>query len=116
MVLLLIVMMVTIAVVSLSVALVTETVLANLRQERGELAQTIAESGAEEAVLRVLRDPTTQGSFALTVGEGSATVEIVGTTIKTIYSKGSVSGYERQVEVEVAIVEGQVEITKWRGE
>lgn len=95
------------------VAIVTTNALNTMREERGNQALTLAESGAEEALLRLLRDPSYPGG-SLTTNEGSATVVVVGDGIKTITSRGTIAGYEKVVEVVTRMEQGQLLIDSWR--
>lgn len=95
------------------VAIVTTNALNTMREERGNQALSIAESGAEEALLQLLRDPSYSGG-SLTTSEGSATVVVVGDGTKTITSQGEVVGYVKVVEVVARMELGQLLIDSWQ--
>jgi hypothetical protein len=61
-------------------------------------AYQVAESGAENALLRLLRNPNYTGE-TLTVGNGTATITISGGNPYTITSKGQVGNFIRTIEV-----------------
>ncbi len=64
----------------------------------GQDALNVAEAGADNALLRLARDPTYTGE-TLTVGTGTATITVSGTTTKTITSVGLSSGFRRTIVV-----------------
>lgn len=114
MVLVLLVSVVLIIVSTMAVSLVVTNALSTTREERGAHALEIAESGAEEGILRVLRDPTVEVTgLTLTVDAGSATVDITGSGTKTITSQGQIDGYTRRVQVELSFADGQVLVDSW---
>jgi hypothetical protein len=64
----------------------------------GQEALNVAETGADNALLRLARDPAYTGE-TLTVGLGTATITVSGTTTKTITSVGLVNGFRRTIVV-----------------
>ncbi len=76
------------------------------------VAQGIAESGAENALLRILRDPSYAGE-TLTIGDGSATVEVTGTQDKIITSQGSIGTFIRTTVVGAHIENEVLTVTSW---
>jgi len=103
------------SVVTLSVTLVTEAALASSRVQGGRRALVVAESGAEEGLLRLLRNPSLEATgMSLTVGGQEAIVDVTGTGSKTITSTATVGEYLRRVEVQASFVGGQLTITSWR--
>ena len=82
--------------------------------EGGARALAIAESGAENALIRALRNPTTYTGETLTVGDGRATVVVSGTNPKTIVSRAEEGSYVRTVEVTLQLASGIWGITSWR--
>lgn len=97
----------------------TTTVLVSISTLQGELffdsgmrAVIAADSGAENAILRILRDPTY-------VGE---TMQIEGTDVVVTVSSGSPQlvtvvadsgSFERTVQVELERVEGMLQVNSW---
>lgn len=65
--------------------------------QQGEIAYFVAESGIENALLRLLRNPNYSGE-TLPVGEGTATVTVNGTP-KTVISEGKVGNFSRKIKV-----------------
>ncbi|OGG03581.1 hypothetical protein A2W14_03320 [Candidatus Gottesmanbacteria bacterium RBG_16_37_8] len=79
----------------------------------GNEAKTIAEAGAENAVLRLLRDPQYSGEL-MTVGNGTAQITITGTNPKTIISKGTVDNQICKIEVIADISNNILTISSWK--
>lgn len=81
--------------------------------EQSLMAYSVAEAGAEEALLRILRDPNFTGT-TLTIGQGIATISASGTTTKTILSAGSFNNFLRQVQVTATYIGGILTVTSWQ--
>lgn len=69
----------------------------------GEEALAVAEAGADNAILKLLRFPIYDGSNLpqeiLTVGSGTATIDVSGSPTVTISSTGQVGDIVRKIEV-----------------
>jgi hypothetical protein len=76
------------------------------------IAFQVAESGAENAIIRLLRDPNYTGE-TLTVGTGTAVITVTGTTTKTIISSGTNGSYLRKVQIVVGYVNNVLTISSW---
>ena len=83
------------------------------RLEGRILASQVAESGMENALLLLLRNPNYVGE-TLTVGTGTATITVTGnSTTKTITSIGRINNYLQTVEVIVTYNNTIMTITSW---
>lgn len=83
----------------------------------GEEALFVAEAGAENAVLKLLRNPAYSGSLPtenLAVGNGQVTIDINGSPTVTITSTGTVSNFIRKVQVTATYSNNQFTITSWQ--
>ncbi len=80
--------------------------------ERTEVAVDVAESGMENAILRLLRDPFYAGE-TLTLPDGTATITVSGTTTKTIVSVGKVGNFTRSVTASVTTTNGILTLSSW---
>lgn len=80
---------------------------------QGSGAYGIAESGAETAMLKLLRDPSYTGD-TLTVGTGTATITITGTNPKIIISKGTLDNFTRTVQVTIDTSNNVLTVTSWK--
>lgn len=83
------------------------------RSEQGSLTFSAAESGIENALLRLLRNPNYTGE---TVPIGNATVVIVvsGTNTKTIIAEGKIGKFSRKVQVIAQYSNNVFEIQSWK--
>lgn len=93
-----------ISVITMTAEVIMVNSIAGARQQQGELAFQIADSGAENALLRVLRTPPpAYTGETLSVGTGQSTITITGSGTTAdpyvIVSKGQVGNYLRQVEI-----------------
>ncbi len=105
-------MIITIIITTASVTLIILNSQGASRSEQGASAFQVAESGAENAILRLLRDPSYQGE-TLTVGEGAATITVTGTDPLTITSVGRVNTFSRTVRVVVGYTDYIISIQSW---
>lgn len=80
--------------------------------QQGNDAYSIAESGVENALLRLLRNPSYAGEV-LTIGDGTATISVTGTTTKTITSRGRIGNYERSIVVTATYTNNVLTVTAW---
>jgi hypothetical protein len=90
--------------------------IANLQSaseySRGEQALQVAESGADNALLRLTRDPSYAGE-TLTVGTGTATITVSGSPSYTITSVGRVGDFRRTIQVTATRLNNVVVQTAW---
>ncbi len=78
----------------------------------GQDALNIAEAGADNALLRLTRDPTYTGE-TLTVGTGTATITVSGTSPKTITSVGQSGTFRRTIVVTATQTSNVLAVTSW---
>jgi hypothetical protein len=76
-------------------------------------AYYVAESGAEDALLRVLRDPTYTGG-TLPVGDGTATINVTNGASVTITSTGTIGAFVRKIQLVVNYASGRYTIASWK--
>lgn len=112
-VILLFFMVITIIITVASVTLIILNSQGASRSEQGQLALDVAESGAENAIIRLLRNPNYSGE-ALTVGEGTATITVAGTDEITVVSVGRVNTLERTVQVTLQYQDNILTVASWR--
>jgi len=85
-------------VTSASVVMILVNSLSGTTYQQGTIAYEVAQSGADNALLRLLRDPTYTGE-TLPVGSGSAVITVTGSNPYVILSKGSVGNSLREIQV-----------------
>lgn len=110
---LMIFVVVSLSIVSAAVLLVVDSTIISSNQQIGTTAVSIAESGAENAILRLLRNPSYTGE-TLSVGTGTATISVTGSGPLTIRSVGKIGDFERTVEVVVVRINGVLTVTSWK--
>ncbi|MBI2031305.1 MAG: hypothetical protein HYT08_01690 [Candidatus Levybacteria bacterium] len=81
--------------------------------ERGEITYYIAESGIENAILKLLRDPDYSGE-TLSVGGGNVTTEITSQNPLTIVATGRYNNIVRKIEVQTLYNNNVLTISSWR--
>lgn len=107
----LILAIITTAAVSVGVSSLKDTTLMSRSQE----VYALAESGVDNAILRLLRDPSYSGEPNLPIGEGNVTIEVSGGSAPyTITSTAQLGGVIRGVQATVENVAGTLTITNWQ--
>ncbi|MCR4324324.1 MAG: hypothetical protein NUV69_01405 [Candidatus Curtissbacteria bacterium] len=96
---LLVFMAVGIIITSAAVVIVLVNSQATSRFFLGEEAYAAAESGAENAILRLQRDPNYAGESGMIIGRGTANITVSGSSTKTIVSESTVGSYKRKIQV-----------------
>lgn len=80
---------------------------------QGTTAYDVAESGAETAMVKLLRDTSYAGE-TLSVAGGTAVITVSGASTKTIVSKGTLNNFTRSVEVTATNVNNVLTVTSWK--
>lgn len=111
-VILLVFMAIAVTVTSAAVVMMIVGSTAASKYEQGQTAYATAESGAENALLRLLRDPN-YGGETLTIGSATATITVTGTDPKTITSTGVSGEFSRQIRVVIGYNSGILTVTSW---
>jgi hypothetical protein len=83
------------------------------KMQDGVRAYFVAESGAENALLRVLRDPSYTGESNLAVGLGTATIAVTPGNSIEIISTGYADRFVRKIRVRASFINGYYTITSW---
>jgi len=79
--------------------------------ESGIEARQLADSGAENALLRLVRDPAYTGEE---YPDGSVEIDVTGTTNKTIAVTAHVGAYTRTVEVLTQYDNNVLSVVSWK--
>lgn len=80
---------------------------------QGQQALLVAESGAENALLMLLRNPDYSGEI-LTMQGGTATITTSGSNPKTIEVQGDSGSASKTLEIKISYVGGAMKITSWQ--
>lgn len=78
----------------------------------GQEALRYAEAGADNALLRLIRNPSYVGE-TLPVSTGTATITVSGSNPKTIISEGVSAGFRRKVQVTATQINNVLSVTSW---
>lgn len=79
----------------------------------GVTARQLADTGAENALIKLLRDDTYQGEN-FSIGEDTVTVKVTGGATKLIESQGMTGNFVRKVEVIVSYTNNILRVTSWK--
>ncbi len=112
-IILLIYMVIAIIVTTASIALVINSSRGTDKVYQGANSLDIAESGAETAMIKLLRDPNYIGE-TVTVGNGQAVITVTGTNPKIIVSKGTLNNFTRTIQVIVDTSNNVLTATSWK--
>ncbi len=110
---LLFITVIAITISSAAIIVLTLNSRASQRMISGNDAYFLAESGIENAMIRLLRDPTYTGE-TLTLADGTVEVTVTGDSQKTVVAKGSVGDYIRTIQVVVERINGVFTISSWK--
>lgn len=81
--------------------------------QQSDQGRCLAEAGAEEASLRLARNPDYSGG-QLVIDEKNVNIEVSGDNAKTVVSSVNYFGKIKKVQVTVNISSGLAEITDWQ--
>ena len=110
---LLVFMVISIIITSAAVVILLVNSESGTKTVLGDEAYYTAESGAENALLRLLRDPYYNGE-TLQIGNGTATIAISGANPKTIQSIGKVGNFTRTIQVTTSYTDNVLTVTSWK--
>jgi hypothetical protein len=110
---LLIIMFVGLSIITTSVGLLNSSLLSTSRLVESNEALSVAESGAEDALIKILRNPNYIGS-TLPVDGGLATINIATTNPFTFISTGVVGSHQRSIKVTINNQNGITTVTSWK--
>ena len=106
-------MVIAVIVTTASIALVINSSKGTDKVYEGSNSLDIAESGAETAMIKLLRDSSYIGE-TLTIGNGQAVITITGNNPKTILSKGTINNFTRTIQVIVDTSNNKLNATSWK--
>ncbi|MCJ7740758.1 hypothetical protein MUP32_05620 [Candidatus Microgenomates bacterium] len=106
-------MIIAITVTSGTVMIMLSNSLSASKFDQGNSAYYVAESGIENALVRLLRDPMYTGE-TLPVDSGNAIISISGTNPKTIISIGRIGNFSRTIEVTADYTNNILTVQSWK--
>lgn len=100
-----------ITVTSAAIIIIGVNSISGTKMQEGLVAYQIAESGAENGMLRVLRDPSYTGED-MTMEQGTAHVTVSSSGgVYTILSTGQVGNFTRKVQITASYVNDLLTVT-----
>lgn len=113
MIMLVVFMAVGLVITTATITMVMVNSLSASKYQIGQEVLSVAESGAENALLRLLRDPSYIGE-TLSVGTGEVVITVSGSEVKTITATGTVGTLQRTVQVIADTTGGQLSVVSWQ--
>jgi len=99
---------------STAVAVVVTNSAGASKLQQGTIDYQVTESGIEDALLRLLRNPNPM-TYNLSVGGGTAVISITGTFPSfTILSTGNINGIQRKIQATTDYTGNVLTINSWR--
>lgn len=112
-VMLLFFMVIAITITSAAVVMVITNSLSATKLQQGQIVYAVAESGAENALMRLLRNPSYTGE-TLPVGSGNAVVTVTNSgSTYTILSQGTVGNFLKKIQVTAAYTNNILTVNSW---
>jgi hypothetical protein len=105
---------VAITVTSSAIVITASNSLAADKIQEGIDVYSVAEAGAEEGLMRYLRNPNFTGPETLQVDGGTATITLSGTNPTVVHSIGVAGNFKRTLDVGTTFVNGQLSIVYWK--
>lgn len=110
---LLIVIAASMVMISAAVVMAVSTSQASGLAIHSQQALMTAESGMEEALMRLLRDPNYTGG-ALTLDATTATISVTGANPKTVLSSAQSGTVVRKIQAQISESSGVMTVTEWK--
>ena len=110
---LLVFMAIALTITSASLYVLLNSFDSGIKRSDGILAFDIAESGAENGLLRLVRNPN-YTSETITVGEGNATILVTPGNPIVITSTGKVRNTMRKVQLQIVYNIGILNVISWK--
>lgn len=99
-------------VTSSAVMLMVDNTVISTAELTATEVHNMAESGAENAILRLLRDPSYTGETMI-VGDGQVVVIVTGSEPIIVNSQASLASTQKTVEVELSRQNGVLTVNSW---
>jgi hypothetical protein len=112
-VLLLVFVMVTIAITTAATFIIATNSLSTTAVSQGLVTKQMAETGAEKALLQLLRDPNYKGE-TFSVDSGTVVASVSGTTNLTIISTAVNGDFTKRVEVKATYSNNVLTPGSWK--
>lgn len=113
-VILLFFMVLSVTVITASVSLMIVASSATTIYVSGNQAKGVAEAGAENAIIRLLRNPNYSGENDLIIGDGTVDITVTGASSKIITATGQLDNQIKKIEVGVELNNNVLTVTSWK--
>lgn len=110
---LLYIMVIGIAITSAIAVIMLVNILGGGTMQQGELAYYTAESGIENAMLNLLRNPSYTGE-TFNLGAGSVTTQVTSQNPLTIVATGRYNNIARKIQVQTIYNNNVLTISSWK--
>lgn len=110
---LLVFMAIALTITSASLYVLLNSIESGTKRSDSILAYGAAESGAENALLRLVRDPQYSGEL-LNIGDGNAIISVLQGNPSTITSLGRVRNSVRKIQLEIVYNIGILNVVSWK--
>ena len=105
---------ISITITSAAVIMIIGNAASTSKTEAGIDVYYIAESGVENALLRLLRDPSYTGETNLAVGSGIVDIVVLGSNPKTVIATATVGNFKRTVQAQMTYSGGYYTFSNWK--
>ena len=102
--------LIALTVISVTITTVISNSQSATSAQQGVSVYYVAEGGAENAMMRLLREPSYQGE-TLTIGDGSSTSAVNGSTITVI---GTLGNFTKKLQIDISYTNNKLTVTSWR--
>lgn len=113
-VLLMVFMAIAITVITASILLTISVSQSASRQETGSAVLQLAESGIEDALMQILRNPATTGTYSLPLDDQTATISISGADPYVVRSTAQIGNLIRIVQAQASFLDGRLSVSSWQ--
>lgn len=97
-----------------ALAIVVNSSYGRTKAQLSSEAYTLAESGVENALLRIVRDPDYSGE-TMNIGDSEIVVAVTGDVVKTIISTATTKDFVKQITATTSYnSNGELTVTSWK--
>ncbi len=104
---------ISVTIASAAIVILIVNAISTSKIQEGIAAYYAAESGIENALLRILRDPNYNGE-TLVIDTSTAQISVTGSNPKTVVSVGQNGNFKRTVQAQVDYTNGYYTFSNWK--
>lgn len=103
------------SVIALSATLTIVNIQNTAKFAQSEQASNYAEAGAEEGILRLIRDPAYSGGNLSLSADSVIVISVSGVgATRTVTSTATYNGFTKKVQAEVSLANNKVSLVSWK--